>query len=143
MSIIFEGISADNEDEWQHKYKHRMPRSYQIFNDQGRWVGEYRIAYRDSRECWPLPLSNYWALTRIWIDPAFRRQGWLRRTWEKLIFDYPGIQPEPPLSRESWQFFARRPEVDMSPMFLDEGPNVTAAAHAELARRRRRSRTYG
>ena len=135
MPAVFDfGISADNDDQWQHKWKHRLPIGYRIIDGQDRVVGLFRIAYRNGSECWPLP--NRWVLTSIQIDPVFRRRGWLRRTWEKLVADYPGIQPEPPLSWESWQFFASRPEVDMSPMFLMEGRKATAAAHAELARRR-------
>lgn len=115
MSIVVDGIIANDVADWQNKLKHRSPISYRIVDDRGRSVGEYRIAYRGSSG-WPL--SNRWVLTSIQIDPAFRWQGWLRRTWEKLISEYPGIQPEPPLSWESWQFFASRPEVDMSLMFV-------------------------
>lgn len=48
MPIMFGGISADNDGDWQLKWTHIFPHSYWIIDDQGRDVGEYRIAYRTS-----------------------------------------------------------------------------------------------
>jgi hypothetical protein len=93
----------------------RVPISYAIEDDQGCHIGECLVAYRGEFGSSP---QNTWVLAKIWIEPEFRRRGWPRRTWAMLRTMYDGIQPEPPLSKESWEFFVSRPEVDMNKMFL-------------------------
>jgi hypothetical protein len=90
------------------------PIHYAIETDSGCRVGQCWVVWRGK---FGSSLQDTWVLSKIWIEPEFRRQGWLRNTWETLHSMYDGIQPEPPLSSEAWQFFATRPEVAMSQMF--------------------------
>jgi hypothetical protein len=96
------------------------PVEYAIIGEQGQCVGECHVIYNydwtsDYGYC-PI-LCDMWVMSQVWIEPEFRRQGYLRRAWELLVKRYPGIQPDPPLSKEAWAFFATRPEVDMTKMF--------------------------
>jgi hypothetical protein len=57
------------------------PVHYAIEDDQGRQVGECWVAYRGK---FGSSLQETWVLSNILVEPEYRRQGWLRRTWETL-----------------------------------------------------------
>jgi hypothetical protein len=92
----------------------RFPIHYAIEDDQGCRVGQCWVAYRGKIGS---SLRDTWVFANIRIEPEYRRQGWLRITWETLRSMYGDTQPEPPLSKEAWQFFSSRPEVHMRRMF--------------------------
>jgi hypothetical protein len=87
---------------------------YIITDREGRALGAFGVRWCDSK----------WMLTWVWIAPAYRRQGWLRRAWEMVMSVYPNIKPDPPFSHAAASFF--RSCADIS----DEMREV-AAQHAE------------
>jgi GNAT superfamily N-acetyltransferase len=89
---------------------------YIIADFAGRALGGFVVRWREWKDA-----PSCWALVWIWIAPPYRRQGWLRRTWEMVRDEYPGIIPEAPFSRGTATFFARRDDVDTDIRALAEG----------------------
>jgi hypothetical protein len=78
-----------------------------IADEAGRAIGGFVVRWRG--DYYPPETPDWakgWALTWVWIAPPYRRQGWLRRTWQTLTCCYSGIIPEPPFSPAAATFFA-------------------------------------
>jgi hypothetical protein len=79
-------------------------KGYIIADREGRALGGFVVRWRKYTD-----VPHHWALVWIWIAPDYRRQGWLRRTWEMVEGKYSGIIPEKPFSAGTEAFFASQP----------------------------------
>ena len=52
-----------------------------------------------------------WVWAWVWVIPSERRSGWMERCWEMVRAEFPGIDPEFPLSFAAAKFFAGRDDV--------------------------------
>jgi hypothetical protein len=79
---------------------------YIITDPEGRALGGFGVRWREYTNT-----PDCWRLEWIWIAPGYRRQGWLRRSWEMVDRNYPGIVPDKPFSAGTEAFFATQPAV--------------------------------
>jgi hypothetical protein len=80
-------------------------RGYLMVSDDGRVVGGFVVRWHQGRR--RRDGQAGWSPSWIWVARAYRRQGWLRRTWSVVVNRYPGIEPEGPLSEGSYAFFRK------------------------------------
>ena len=97
-------------------------RGFLIVDLEGRALGGFAVGH-DRRS-----MTLRW----IWIAPPYRRQGWMRRSWEMLTDRFPGIMPEPPFSPAAEQYFVK---IGLIEEYKEPQGGQTFLRFAQTARR--------